>query len=261
MKFFKSGPGQAEMPFLDHLEELRWRILWSLLAVIGGSVIGYFVVTELHVLEWLIDPVRPYLPDGKLGTLGPMDPFLLVLKLTLTVGFILAFPVVVAQLWAFISPALHTREKRAIVPALYLGLILFAAGVALAYYLVLPMTLEFGQSFLSESLKPNLIAANYLSLVVKILVAFGAVFELPVVILVLASLGLVSAKFLASKRRMAIAGSAILAALLTPGDVITVTIFMMGPLILLYEMSIGLARLVERRRARNALQEPMPEAS
>ena len=249
------------MPFLDHLEELRWRILWSMIAIVVCSVIGYFVVTRLHVMEWLIDPVRPYLEDGKLGTLSPMDPFFIVLKLTLTVGFLLAFPVVAAQIWAFISPALHTREKRAIIPALYLGLFLFAGGVALAYYIVLPMTLKFGQSFLTESLRPELIATPYLSLVVKILVAFGAVFELPVVILVLASLGLVSAKFLAAKRRFAIAASAVLAALLTPGDAITVTVFMTGPLILLYELSIVLARLVERRRARASLQDPMPEAS
>jgi sec-independent protein translocase protein TatC len=97
--------------------------------------------------------------------------------------------------------------------------------------------------------------------VVKILLAFGVVFELPVVILVLSSLGIVSAKFLASKRRFAVAGSAVAAALLTPGDVITVTVFMMIPLMLLYEMSIGLARLVEKRRAKAVLQDPIPEAS
>ncbi len=259
MKFTKSKRGTAEMPFLEHLEELRWRLLWSLLAITVGSVIGYFVVTKLHVLEWLINPVRPYLPDGKLGVLSPLDPFFITLQLTLTVGLLLALPIVTAQVWAFIAPALHKRERRAMVPALYLGLLLFAAGVTLAYYVVLPMTLKFGQGFLTESLEPNLIAAPYLALVVKILLAFGAVFELPVVVLVLASLGLVTATFLAQKRRFAIAGSAVAAALLTPGDAITVTVFMMGPLILLYELSIGLARLVERRRARAALQEPQPE--
>jgi sec-independent protein translocase protein TatC len=263
MKFFKARPGQAEMPFLDHLEELRWRILWSVLAIAGGTVIGFFVVTQYSVLEWLTEPIKPYLDprDPRLAYLSPANPFFVTLGLALTVGSLLAFPIIVAQVWAFIAPALHKREKRAIVPALYLGLVLFVAGVALAYYLVLPMTFKFFSSFQTESLRPQITVGPYFSLVVKILLAFGAVFEMPVVVLVLSSLGLVTSRFLKEKRRYAIAGSAILAALLTPGDVITVTVFMMLPLILLYEMSIGIARLVERRRERAALQEPMPEAS
>jgi sec-independent protein translocase protein TatC len=260
--FNRTGRGPAEMPFLDHLEELRWRVLWSMLALVVGSIAGYFIVTRLNVLEWLIVPVKPYLTDGQLTVLGPLDAFMLTLKLTITVGFILAFPIVAGQFWAFISPALHSREKRIIVPALYLGLVLFAGGVALGYYVVLPMTMKFGQQFLTGSLKTLFVADKYLSLVTKILIAFGAVFELPVVMLVLASFGLVSSKFLASKRRLAIAMSAVGAAVLTPGDAITVTVFMTGPLILLYELSIGLTRLVERRREKKALMpEPMPEAS
>ena len=245
------------MPFLDHLEELRWRILWSLLAIIAGSIAGFFVVTRLHVMEWLIEPLRPFLPPGgKLTVFGPLDSFFITLQLTLTVGLILAFPVVAYQIWAFISPALHKREKRAIVPALYLGLLLFAGGVALAYYLVLPMTLKFGSAFLTESLQVNYVANAYLGLVVKLLVAFGAVFELPVVIMVLSSLGLVSSRFLADKRRYAVAGSAVLAALLTPGDAISATLFMMGPIVLLYELSIVLARIIERRKLRAETSEP-----
>jgi sec-independent protein translocase protein TatC len=110
-------------------------------------------------------------------------------------------------------------------------------------------------------LRQQIVIGPYISIVVKILLAFGVVFELPVVVLVLSSLGLISSKFLREKRRYAIAISAVAAALLTPGDAVSVTVFMMGPLVLLYEMSIGLARLVERRRARIALQEPQPEPS
>ncbi|HSL69901.1 MAG TPA: twin-arginine translocase subunit TatC, partial [Longimicrobiales bacterium] len=124
MKFLSGGRGPAEMPFLDHLEELRWRILWSLLAVTAGTVIGWFVVTRFAVLELLIDPIRPYIDEDRLAYFSPTDPFFVTLKLALTVGFILAFPIVAGQVWAFIAPALHKREKRAIVPALYLGLIL-----------------------------------------------------------------------------------------------------------------------------------------
>jgi hypothetical protein len=141
-----------------------------------------------------------------------------------------------------------TSAKRAIVPALYLGLILFMCGVALAYFIVLPMTFKFMQSFLTTSLRQQIVVGPYISVVTKVLLAFGAVFEMPVVVMVLSALGLVSSRFLASKRRFALAGSAIMACILTPGDAVTISVFMMGPIVLLYELSIGLARLMERRR-------------
>lgn len=240
--------GPVEMPFLDHLEELRWRLLKSLAAIIFGTMIGFFVVTHFNVLELLIDPLRPLIGSQKLKYLSPGDPFFVTLGLAITVGLLLAFPVVAAQFWGFVSPALLPREKRAIVPALYLGLLLFAGGVALAYYIVLPMTLKFFMSFQTQTLEQSIVIGPYISLVVKVLLAFGILFELPVVILVLSALGLVTSKFLREKRRFAIAGIAVVAAFATPGDAITLTVFMMGPLILLYELSILLARLVERKR-------------
>ena len=261
--FKRAGRGTAEMPFLDHLEELRWRILKSLVAVVIGSIAGWFIVTRFGVLELLVHPILPYLDGSKLSYLSPGDPFFLTLKLALTVGFLLAFPIVIGQIWAFVAPALHPREKRAIVPALYLGLLLFLAGVALAYFLVLPMTLKFFYAIGAQQdmLQAQIVAGPYLALVVKILLAFGVVFELPVVVLVLSALGLVTSKFLVSQRRFAVAGSAILGAVLTPGDAITVTIFMMVPLLVLYELSIGLARLVERRREKALMSESLAEAS
>src|SRR5690606_22828382 len=142
-------------------------------------------------------------------------------------------------------PALTKRERRAIIPALYLGLVLFVAGVALAYWGALPLTLRFMLvTFASDSLEQSITASYYFSFVVKMLVAFGAVFELPVVVLVLSALGLVTSKWLRSKRRYAIAGMAVLSAMITPGDAISLTLFLMLPLILLYELSIGLSALV-----------------
>src|SRR5687767_7814072 len=226
----------AEMPFLDHLEELRWRLLKSIAAVIVGTMIGFFVVTHFNVLELLINPLRPLIGDAKLKYLSPGDPFFVTLGLAITVGLLLAFPIVAAQIWGFVSPALLPREKRAIVPALYLGLVLFAAGVALAYYIVLPMTLKFFMSFQTATLEQNIVIGPYISLVVRVLLAFGILFELPVVVLVLSALGLVTSKFLREKRRFAIAGIAIVAAFATPGDAVSLTVFMMGPLILLYEL-------------------------
>jgi sec-independent protein translocase protein TatC len=254
------SPG-GEMPFLDHLEELRWRILWSLLALAIGSGIGLWLVMHFEVLNLLIIPIRPYLESGRLTYLSPSDPFFLTLRLGLTGGFILASPVVLYQVWAFVSPALLPREKKAIVPALYLGLVLFAIGVVLAYTIALPITLKFFMTnFQTEALEANIIAPHYLGLVVKMLISFGVIFELPVVVLVLSAMGLITSQFLRSKRRYAIAGMAVMAALLSPGDAITVTLLMMVPLVLLYELSIGLAKLVERRRVQDESHDAVPEA-
>lgn len=244
-----------EMPFLDHLEELRWRLLWSLLAVTIAAVIGFYLVTRLDVLGLLIDPIEPFLGGSKLKYLSPTDPFFVTLKLSILVGLILASPVVIYQIWAFFSPALLPSEKKVIVPSLYLGLVLFAAGVAMAYYVVLPITLRFTMSFQTESLEQSIVIGEYMGVVTRLLLAFGIVFEMPVVILILSALGLVTPDFLAEKRRYAIAGITITSALITPGDVITITLLMMVPLVLLYEFSILLARMMFRRRATPAAVE------
>jgi sec-independent protein translocase protein TatC len=234
---------RGEMPFLDHLEELRWRLLWSLLAIAVGTVIGLAIVFNLPVLEILVAPVREARdqPDLRLVYLSPAAPFFVTLKLGIYIGIILAFPVVVYQVWAFLSPALEKREKRALVPALFLALVLFVAGVALAYFAALPATLTFFQRFEAASLEGQLEINETMGFVVKLLLAFGAAFELPVVIMFFSALGLVTPKFLREKRRHAIVLITILASFLTPGDAITLTVMMMLPLVFLYEFGILLS--------------------
>lgn len=260
MKWFGKSHG-AEMPFLDHLEELRWRILWALLALIIATGLGLGLVWNLPIVELLKHPIDPYLPDGKLVFLAVTDAFFVKLKVALAMGFVLASPIVFYQVWAFFAPALTTRERRAIVPALYLGLILFFGGVALAYFVALPFTLQFMFSIETETMIPFITAGLYFGFVLKLLLGFGVLFEMPVVVLVLSAIGLVTSQFLRSKRRYAIAGLAVLSALITPGDAITATVVLMGPLILLYELSIVLAKLVERGRARGAAGEAVPGAT
>ena len=251
MKLSRAEHSQ-EMPFLDHLEELRWRILWSMAALLVTTCLGFWLVTRFDVLGLLIRPITPFLHGTKLKYLNPTDPFFITLQLAIAVGVLLALPVIVYQIWAFVAPALKREEKRSIVPALYLGLVLFLIGAAIAYFGAVPLTLRFMMSFQSGSLEQNIVISEYMGLVVKIILAFGAVFELPVVVLILASLGLVTSQFLVKMRRYFIVIAAIAASLLTPGDAISLTLFMMLPLMLLYELSIFLARLVERRRARAA---------
>jgi sec-independent protein translocase protein TatC len=254
-------PG-AEMPFLDHLEELRWRIIKSIGALGIGSALGFFLVHYFEVTELLVRPVRPYLATGALGdpqgialglegkllALNPATPFFLELKLALLTGLILSFPILVYQVWAFLSPALEQREKKVIVPSLYLGLVLFSAGVLLAYLLALPLTLRFLYGFQTDYVAFALEANEYLSFVVRLLLIFGIVFELPVVVIALSVFGLITPKFLRSKRRHAVVAITVLGSFLTPGDMVMVTLLMMVPFLFLFELSIVLSALIERRR-------------
>lgn len=253
---FKKRPsGAEEMPFLDHLEELRWRIIWSLLAIAIGAVIGWFLVTRFDVLGLLIDPMRPLLEDGRLAYLSPADPFLVTLKLTLTTGVLLASPVVIYQIWIFLSPALMPEEKRAIIPALYFGLLLFIAGMALAYFVALPVMFQFFAQFQQASLEQNITIGPYMVVVTRTLLGFGLVFELPVIMLILAAIGIVDTATMRKGRRWAIVLITIVASFITPGDVVILTIFLMVPLLLLYELGILLGRVVERRREKRLAKE------
>lgn len=245
----KPSPAR-EMPFTDHLEELRWRIIWSLLAVAVATGIGYLVVTRYDVLGILIRPIEPFLHGGKLKYLHPMDPFMITLKLSIVVGLLLASPLLAQQIWGFFSPALEPRERRLIVPSFALGLVLFALGIGIGYYVVLPLSLSFAMGYQTASLEQAIVAGEYISFVTDLLLAFGAVFELPVVIFILAGLGLVTPRFLVEKRRHAIVGITIIAAVITPGDTVTLTAFLAIPMVILYEMSIYLARLAVRGRGR-----------
>jgi len=250
----------GEMPFLDHLEELRWRILWSLLAVGIATALGFLAVHYLGVMEILIRPVRPYLAADGLVYFNPATPFFITLKLAFLTGIILAAPVVVYQVWAFFSPALDSDEKKVIVPSLYFGLLLFCAGVAMAYFWVLPLALKFLSGFQQAFLEPAIEVGEYLGFVIRLLLAFGVVFELPVVVMILSAMGLITPQFMKDKRRHAIVGITILASALTPGDIAS-TFLMMGPMILLYEVSIVLSRVIHRRKGEDTLRpssEPPP---
>lgn len=236
------------MPFLDHLEELRWRIFKAASALVVAVGLGWYLVRRFRVTTLLVDPMTPYAPDGRLHAFGPTTGFFLELKLALVVGVILAFPVVIYQVWAFLAPALERRERRVIVPSLYMGTVLFALGASLAYWVALPVTLRFLFGFQQDFLTLTIGANEYFGFVVRLLVGFGVVFELPVVVLILSALGLVTPRFLRSKRRHAVVAITVVASFLSPGDVITVTLLMMVPLVVLYEFSILLSVLVTRGR-------------
>jgi len=237
------------MPFLDHLEELRWRILYSLLAVVVGTLVGWMIVEHVDVIGLLIQPIKPLIPGGKLRVTSPTDPFFITLKFAFVVGLVLASPVVGYQAWAFLVPALYERERRLIIPALSAGALLFLAGASAAYLWVLPRALGVLLSFQQNVFDPLITADKYFAFAAQLIIAFGVVTELPLVVVILAILGLVSPQFLARNRRYAIAISAGAAALLAPPDAVSM-LLMMVPLWLLYEVSIWCAWVVEKRRVR-----------
>jgi len=240
---------RAEMPFLDHLEELRWRILWSLLAVLAGTLIGFWLVQRYDVLGLLKRPIEPFLPQGRLYMTHPTDAFVITIKLSLLVGLVLAAPVLVWQAWAFFSPALFQREKRFLIPVLLASTVLFAAGAALAYMWVLPAAFKILLGFQRADIEPIITVDAYVGFAAQMVLAFGLAFQLPLVIMLLAALGVVTPAFLSKNRRYWTLVAALIAAIITPTPDALTMLTMMVPLVLLYEVGIVLARLVSRRKA------------
>ncbi len=249
-----------EMPFLDHLEELRWRILWSLLAVVIGVGIAFGALLKLDVIGLLSRPIKPYLGGHKLVYTHPGEAFSIYLTASVTVGLLLALPVVLYQLWAFISPALYKREKKVVIPVIAGAVGLFVGGVSLAFFGVLPLALPWLMGFQAESLEPLITASEYFDFAISLGLAFGLSFELPIVIIALAALGIVNGRLLSRFRRHAIVLVVIVGAFLTPGDMIWTTIAMAVPLYVLYEGTVAIVFLMERRRARRAARLAMEES-
>jgi len=243
-------PERGEMPFLEHLEELRWRIIWSLVAVTAGIGIAMVLMLNVDVIGWLERPILPYLGGHHLVFTHPGDPFQIILQAAAGLGLLVALPVVLYQLWAFIAPALYRHERSVALSVTGAAVFLFVSGVALGYFVVLPLAIPWLMGFGGASLEPMITAADYFGFVFSLVLAFGVAFELPVVILGLAALGIVTPEFLNRYRRHAIVAAVIIGAFLTPGDLVWTTIAMAVPLYLLYEVSVVLSYGVRRRRLR-----------
>jgi len=242
----------AEMPFLDHLEELRWRIIWSLAAIVVCVAVGFVIVIKFNLLVWMQGPMLPYLHGRRLMNTHPGGGFSIMMQTAIILGVVLALPVVIYQAWLFLAPALHRHEKKVVLPVIIGAVALFICGALLAWYFVLPMTLRFLTSMGDEAFDQMISANEYFGFVTSLVLAMGAVFELPIAILALSALGLVTPQFLSKFRRHAVIGSYLVAAVITPGDLFVTSVALMIPLYLLYELSIGLSWLVFRKRQRNA---------
>jgi len=236
------------MPFLDHLEELRWRIIRSLAALVVGFGIGFWLVQRFQLVSLLKTPIAPYLLDGKLIVTSPTEPVMIVFKLSFLMGLVLASPVLLWQVWAFLAPALYEREKKALVPALFVGTLLFLVGAVLAFHFVVPQALRVLFSFQSEAISPFITYDAYFGFVLQVVLALGLSFELPLILIILSWLGVVGPAELGRFRRYAVVLAFIAGAVLSPGADILSMLMMTAPLLILYEVGVWGAVIVHRRR-------------
>jgi sec-independent protein translocase protein TatC len=242
----------GEMPFLDHLEELRLRILRSLAAVVVGFAIGLWAVERFQLVNVLKAPIAKYLSGGKLIVTSPTEPLMIVFKLGFVVGLVLASPVVLWQLWAFLAPALYEREKKALVPSLFVGLLLFLTGATLAYLFVVPQALRVLFSFQSEAIAPFITYDAWFGFVLQVVLALGISFELPLGMVILSWLGVIGPGELHRFRRYAVVCAFIAGAVLSPGADLLSMLMMTAPLLFLYEVGVAGAAIVHRRQRKAA---------
>jgi sec-independent protein translocase protein TatC len=247
-----------KLPFTAHLEELRRRLIICFAAIGVGFVISY--IFSRRLFEILMMPLLSAMPpEEKLIYTGLPEAFFTYLKVAFLAGVLLAIPVITYQLWMFIAPGLYDKEKRFVLPIVFLSSIFFVGGALFGYFVVFPFGFKFFMGFASDYVRPLPSMKEYLGFSAKLLFAFGIVFELPLFITFLAKLGIVDVPFLKAKRKYAILLFFVFAAILTPPDVIT-QILMAGPLILLYEVSIIGARVFGKKAAKKDAEEPQESA-
>jgi len=244
------------MPLLEHLIELRNRLIWSIAAFCVAFVLCYFVADRVY--NFLVEPLYALLkdqPGRRLIYTALQEAFFVQLKVAFFSAACLAFPVIAGQIWAFVAPGLYRHERKAFLPFLFATPVLFLLGAALVYYLIFPLAWQFFLSF-EQAAGPDTLPIQleakvneYLSLVMTLIFAFGLCFQLPVLLLLLARVGIVTADGLARKRKYAVVVVFVVAAFLTPPDVIS-QVGLALPILLLYEISILAIRLADRQRRR-----------
>ncbi len=247
-------PKEHKMPLTSHLEELRKRLIRSLIAVaLAFSVTYYF---KERLFEILTRPLVSALPQNSyMVYTGLPEAFFNYLKIAFFGALVLASPFILYQIWKFISPGLYRTEKKHVAPFVISSTILFVGGVLFAYFIVLPPAFKFFVEFSTDFLKPMLTVREYLSLSTKLLFAFGLVFEIPVFIYFLSRIGIVNPKVLAAKRKYAILIIFIVAAILTPTPDAFTQCLMAFPMIILYEIGIFVSRWGGKERTKKSAPE------
>jgi sec-independent protein translocase protein TatC len=229
------------MSLIEHLEELRRRLIVVVATVLGGAVVGFFLSRPVLIL------LRDRLPEGQqhLIFLGPADAFGAQLKIAGFLGIAIAMPVILFHVWRFVTPGLTKRERRFIWPVMLAALLLFALGVGIGF-IIIPYALNFLLSFAEGLADPNLTIDGYIGFVTTMLLAFGIVLEFPIVLVGLARVGILSYKRLAAQRRLAVVGITVFAIVITPGGDPISPIILGSVMYLLFEASLLVIRLMRR---------------
>ena len=264
----EDNPDDKKMPLIEHLVELRRRLIWSLLAfLVTFGICFYFANT---IFDFLVQPLAKIWegqPDRRLIFTALQEKFFVDVKVAMFGGFILAFPVIANQIWKFVAPGLYKHEKRAFLPFLIAGPVMFLLGSAFVYYALIPNAFRFFTSF-EEVAREGALAITaepkvdeYLGLVMHLIIGFGLAFQLPVVLSLLVRAGIVEVATLVKFRRYAILGVSVLAAVLTPPDPLSMMV-MAVPMALLFEASIVIGRRMEKSAAkRRAAEEAADKAA
>ena len=240
-----------KMPFMEHLGELRVRIMRALMALLVGLAIAF--PFSQRVVDWLARPIQR--SGNTLVFLAVTEAFWVQMKVALFLGLFIASPGILWQVWRFVEPGLHGHEKKYAVPFVVIGSLLFIAGGAFSLLIVTPSAISFLLSYARPGLQPMISIGNYIDFLLKFTLAFGAVFEVPLAMTLAARMGLVTPKQFAKHRKYAILGAFIAAAVLTPTPDMVNQSLMAGPIIVLYELGIVAARVFGRRR-RSPVAEP-----
>jgi sec-independent protein translocase protein TatC len=236
---------EKKLPLTSHLQELRTRLILSFVAI--GVGFGLCYTFSQPLFDILAAPLLKVMPiGGSLIFTSVAEAFFTYMKVGFIGGLILASPFVLYQIWAFVAPGLYRNEKRYVIPFVFLGSLFFALGIVFGYFVALPIGFKFLLGYATDFIKPMPSVKEYLSFSIKFLLAFGLVFEFPVVLLLLARIGVVDARTLARQRRYAILLIFVFAAVVTPPDLIS-QVIMALPLMGLYELSILLAKLFGKK--------------
>jgi sec-independent protein translocase protein TatC len=251
---FSVSIDEARMSFFEHLEELRQRLIRAVVAILIGF--GGCLVVQERLFNLLAGPVIKLLPqDSSLIFTSLPEPFFIYLKVAFVGGVFLALPYVIYQLWLFVRPGLYLRERKLALPFVVVATLLFYAGGAFAYFLVFPAAFKFFLGFQTETLKPMLSIKQYVSLVMLLMLAFGTIFETPVVIVFLGLLGVVHSTTLRKGRRYFVILAFIIGAILTPTPDVINQSLMAIPMLLFYEVGIRILVIFEKRREKEELEQ------
>ena len=238
----------GRMSFLEHLDELRKRLIAGLIGLVIGCVLS-FVVLDTYIVPFIMEPMEKMLPQGgTLITTEPAEYFMLWLKMGFFGGLLLSMPFVLYQVWLFVAPGLYSHEKRFAIPFVFFASLFFFGGAAFSHYVAFPVTwgffIKFNPSFVQFMPKVGSAFALY----VKMALACGAVFQMPILVFALARMGMVTAKFMLRNFKYAVLIIAILGAVLSPGGDIASQMILSGPMLVLYIFSIGVAWVFQKRK-------------